>query len=271
MMRSFHTLMGCTLAASDGEIGKVREMYFDDEHWTVRYLVVTAGSWFTGRDVLIAPRSLGAVDAQGGAIAVHLTKEQVRDAPPIESDQPVSRQYEERYFQHYGWDPYWAMPGGMGMLMPTAVLNPAAFADEGSVRPREGEVSENPQPDAPSEPAGDRHLRSSHEVRGYGIHAQDGELGHVSDFILDDADWRIRYLVIATRDWLPGRHVLVAPEWIETISFSGSEVFVNLPRSTIKSAPEFDPAAPVSRAYEQRLHDHYERKAYWEAARAAAH
>ena len=210
MLRNFHTLTGCALAATDGEIGKVREMYFDDANWTMRYLVVTAGSWLTGRDVLIAPRALGEVDAQSGIIAVRLTQEQIRNAPSIDSDQPVSRHFEQQYFQHYGWDPYWAMPGGAGMMLVPSALAPApAFAPP-------PESAEDHLP----EPAGDPHLRSSQEVRKYEIRAQDGELGHVSDFVLDDADWRIRYLVIATRNWLPGKHVLLAPEWIESISFS---------------------------------------------------
>jgi hypothetical protein len=259
MLRNFNTLMGCTLAASDGEIGKVREMYFDDHEWTMRYLVVTAGSWLTGRDVLIAPRTLGEIDAQNSAITVNLTQEQVRSAPSIDTDQPVSRQFEARYYQHYGWDPYWVAPGGTGMMLVPSALAPApAFAPP-------PEDAENLESDVPPEPEGDPRLRSSHKVRGYGIHAQDGEFGHVSDFVIDDADWRVRYLVIATRNWLPGKHVLVAPEWIERISYDDGQVFVNLARSIIKEAPDFDPNLPVSRAYEQRLHDHYARKAYWDA------
>lgn len=260
MLRNFNTLTGCTLAASDGEIGNVREMYFDDHEWTIRYLVVTAGSWLTGRDVLIAPRTLGAIDAQDSTIAVRLTREQVRNAPSIDTDQPVSRQYEERYHQYYGWDPYWAIPGGAGMGMigygvPTAYL-PGDSKDR--------------QTEAPPEPDGDPHLRSSQKVRGYGIRAQDGELGHVSDFVIDDADWRVRYLAIATRNWLPGKHVLIAPDWIERISYDDGQVFVNLPRALIKDAPDYDFTAPVSRAYEERLHDHYGRKAYWEAVQGVA-
>jgi hypothetical protein len=131
------------------------------------------------------------------------------------------------------------------------------------------EVSENLQPDVAPEPQGDSHLRSYEKVRGCAIHAQDGELGHVSDFLIDDTDWRIRYLEVGTRNWLPGKHVLLALEWIERVSFDGGQVFVNLPRSAIKNAPGYDPASPLSRAYEQQLHDHYGRKTYWEAVHGA--
>ncbi len=260
MLRNFNTLMGCTLAASDGEIGKVREMYFDDREWTMRYLIVRAGSWLTGRDVLIAPRTLGAIDAQNSTIAVSLTREQVRQAPAIDTDQPVSRQYEQRYYQYYGWDPYWAIPGGAGMGMIGYGMPGAALAKD----------AENLEADVPPEPQGDSHLRSSSKVRGYGIHAQDGEFGHVSDFVIDDSDWRVRYFVIATRNWLPGKHVLVAPDWIERISYDNGQVFVNLPSSIIKDAPDYDPAAPLNRANEERLHDHYGRKTYWDAVHDVA-
>ena len=266
MLRPFQTLRGCTLAASDGEIGKVSEFYFDDEHWTVRYFVVNTGSWLFEREVLIAPRALDEVDPQGGAIAVDLTREQVRDSPPLHSDKPVSRQHEEELHRYYGWDPYWAAPGGVaGIMLPPPALVPApAFAPP-------PEASEDLGPDAqPEQRKGDPHLRSSAELMsGYTIHAQDGEIGRVEDFILDDRGWCVRYLVIHTGVWLLGKDALLAPEWIERISYERSEVFVNLPRSAIKQAPEYDAAAPLSRAFEQRLHDHYSRKGYWDAVESA--
>ncbi|MEP6669292.1 MAG: PRC-barrel domain-containing protein [Chthoniobacter sp.] len=254
MIRKFKHLIGCALAAKDGEIGKLREMLFDDHSWSIRYLVVDAGSWLLGRDVLIAPTALGEIDEQASRIVAHLDKEQVRNSPPIESEKPVSRQYEERYYRHYAWAPYWVVPGtgaGMAMMPPLTVDEP--------------EVSENLQPKVPPEDKGDPCLRSSGEVARYSIHAQDGELGHIEDFLFDDADWRIRYLVVDTRKWFPGKHVLVAPNWIQEISFETGKVFVNLPRSTIKAAPEYDDGAPISRAYEQRLVDHYGYKSYWDA------
>lgn len=256
MLRNFKTLTGSTLAASDGEIGKIQEFYFDDEQWTVRYLVVRAGSWLNGRDVLITPEALGEIDSQSQSIAVRLTTEQVREAPPVETERPVSRQYEERYHQHYGSVPYWshgAMPD-MAALFPTPVVAP----DPASVS------------DQPAEPEGDPHLRSSEAVGSYKIRTPDGELGRVSDFVIDDTDWRIRYLVIATRDWLPGKHVLVAPEWIGAILHPSGEVLVSLASSAIETAPEYDPSVPLSRPYEQRLHEHYERKAYWDEVHQAA-
>ncbi len=260
MLRPFKTLRGFTLAASDGEIGTVREFYFDDEQWKLRYFIVETGSWLTGRPVLIAPSAIGEVDAQSGVVSVNLTREQVREAPPIDSEQTVSRQREAELHSYYGWDPYWNLTGGTpGMMMPPAVA-PAAFVPD---------AAKSEQTSAEAREA-ESHLRSSAELMaGYTIHAQDGEIGQVADFILDDRDWSVRYLVIHTGVWFLGKDVLLAPEWVEGISYQTSEVFVNLPRSAIKDAPGYDANAPLDRAFEERLHDHYGRKGYWDAVQAA--
>lgn len=273
MLRAFQTLRGCSLAASDGELGNVREFYFDDQSWTVRYLVVDTGAWLNRRRVLIAPSALREVDEQSGVIGVNLTQEQVRSSPDVDSAKPVSRQQEEALHQHYGWAPHWVVPGavpGLWAPAPTAALKPEAFDDQGgppAAGPRP-EVSENLQPEVPpdsSEAQGDPHLRSSEELSRYWVHtAEDGIAGSVEDMVIDDKGWRIRYLVIDARQWLFGKSVLLAPEWIDRISFESKELFVHLPRSVIRDAPEYNPSAHISRSYEQRLHDHYGRKTYWE-------
>ncbi|MGV3533548.1 MAG: PRC-barrel domain-containing protein [Chthoniobacteraceae bacterium] len=252
MLHHLASLHGYHLAATDGEIGKVRDVYFDDHTWTVRYLIVGAGSWLTGRDVLIAPRSLGAIDLEARTIAVQLTQEQVRNSPPIETAQPISRHYEMQFHEYYGWDPYWMNAAGVPGLwapFPPAVMPPM------------------PPPDAEQhaidESKRDPHLRSVEEVSGYGIHAQDGEIGHVTDFIADDAAWRIRYMAVKTGVLMFGRTVLLSPEWIERISFDRKEVFVNMPQQAIKEAPEYDETAPITREFEESLHRHYDRQAYW--------
>jgi uncharacterized protein YrrD len=249
MLHHLASLHGYHLAATDGEIGKVRDVYFDDHTWTVRYLIVGAGSWLTGRDVLIAPRSLGAVDPENRTIAVQLTQEQVRNSPPIETAQPISRHYEMQFHQYYGWDPYWMNAAGVPGLW--APFPPAVMP----IDPPPQEVDESKR---------DPHLRSVEEVTGYGIHAQDGEIGHVTDFIADDTAWRIRYMAVKTGILMFGRTVLLSPEWIERISFDRKEVFVNVPQQAIKEAPEYDETAPVAREFEESLHRHYNRQAYWQ-------
>jgi hypothetical protein len=244
MLRPFTDIKNFALAATDGEIGKVKELYFDDKNWTVRYVVVDTGGWLTGRKVLLAPRSFGMIDQEAKRITVHLTREQIENSPSIDADKPVSRQHEEEWHRYYGYPGYWMMPEAIAFgVAPLAETVSAAR-------------------EAKNEEHGDPHLRSTSEVTGYSIHATDGDIGHVDDFIVDDGDWAIRYVVIS-RSWWPGKKVMLSSEWIERVSWDARQIFVPLSRETIKGAPDWDDTQPLSRADEQRLFDYYEMRGYW--------
>ncbi len=245
MLNTAKILKGYSLHSLDGEIGKVKEFYFDDRHWAVRYLVADTGGWLTGRQVLISPYALAAVNKEEQYITVDLTKKQIEDSPSLDSDKPVSQQFEESYYGHFGWPLYWAGPNMWG---------PSPFI----IRDRE-EWKESSK----SEKAWDPHLRSTHEVSGYHIQAADGEVGHVEDFIIEDETWAIRYLIIDTQNWWPGNKLLVSPQWIERVNWSESKVFVNVPRETIKESPGYTAELLLTREYEARLHRHYNRQGYW--------
>lgn len=239
MLLSINGLTGLGLAATDGEIGKVTGFYFDDYAWTIRYLVVQTGRWL-GRRVLISPSVVGHPDAPHGVLPVQLSRDQVRESPDVDTDKPVSRQLEETIAGHYGWPVWYVLPGAPVPMPPVS----APSADPASYDP---------------------HLRSTGEVTGYHIRARDGEIGHVEDFVLDDGEWCIRYLVVDTKNWLPGRKVLVLPSLIQKIDWAASEVHLDLTRERIERSPEFHPAEPVNRAYEEQLVDYYGRPAYWQA------
>ena len=245
MLIKAKTLAGYKLESLDGEFGEVQEFYFDDRHWTIRYLIANTGTWLTGRQVLISPYALVAAINAEHHIAVDLTKKQIEDSPPLNSDKPVSRQFEESYYGYYGWPIYWNGPAMWGSY---------------SYIPRDRETWKTPIKGAKT---WDQHLRSTDNVRGYEIQAIDGEIGHVEDFVIDDETWAIRYLVVATRNWWPGKKVLVSPQWIERVSWSESKVFVNLSREAIKQSPEHTEASLLNRDYETGLHRHYNRKGYW--------
>ncbi|MGI8965948.1 MAG: PRC-barrel domain-containing protein [Limisphaerales bacterium] len=245
MLKTAKTLKGYKLDSLDGEIGEVKEFYFDDRHWTIRYLVANTGSWLTGRQVLISPHALVAAIKEEKHIAIDLTKKQIEDSPSLNSDKPVSRQFEEAYYGYYGWPMYWSGPNMWGPY-PYIVRAP-----EKQNKSNQGGK------------AWDAHLRSTDAVRGHYIQAADGEIGHVEDFIIDDETWAIRYLVIDTRNWWPGKKVLVSPHWIERVSWSESKVFVNLLRESIKQSPEYTEASLLTRDYETGLHRHYNRQGYW--------
>ena len=242
MLRSSRELIGYVLNAKDGSIGRVKDFYFDDEAWLIRYMVADTGTWLLGRKVLIIPDMLCEPDWSRHIFPVKLTKDQIKKSPSIEKEKPVSRQNEIELLDFYGWAPYWATTGtAVQAAIPT--LLPRSVIKRGKIDP---------------------HLRSIREVTGYNIHATDNGIGHVDDFIVDDKWWAIRYMVIDTRNWLPGKKVLISPDWIERVHWEERTVHINHDRETIKNSPEFDPSEPVNRECECRLYDYYGRPKYWE-------
>ena len=244
MLVKAETLKGYKLDSLDGEIGKVREFYFDDQYWTIRYLVADTGNWLMDRQVLISPHALVAVNHEEQYISVDLTKKQIEDSPSLETDKPVSRQFEEAYYRYHGLPTYWSGPYMWGAY-PNIVRDREEEGESTQVEP-----SQN----------WDAHLRSTHDVSGHHVEAPDGAVGHVEDFIIDEETWAIRYLVIDTRNWWPGKKVLISPQWIERVSWDESKVFVSVPRETIKQAPEYTEESPLTQDYEAELHRHYDRQ-----------
>ncbi len=248
MLRDINGLKGLTIHATDGELGEVDDFCFDDQTWNLRYLVVRTGGWLAKRKVLISTAALKREpDWRARALPVLLTREQVRNSPDIDADKTVTRLHELELHRHYAWPLYWGegfYAGSMsgGTLFPE---NPEAEERAGATQDRE----------TPPE----THLQSTSAVTGYRLHAADGTIGHVENFIIDDAKWAIRYLVAGTGNWLPGRQVLVSPHWIESVDWETSEVFVDLTRLAIEASPQYDPSQPVSEDYEGELYDHYGR------------
>jgi PRC-barrel domain protein len=258
MLRPVSELRGLTIQATDGDIGHVDQFYFEDETWTVRYLVVDTGTWLPGRQVLISPVALGEIDWHGHKLPVNLTRKQVEESPDIDTDKPVSRQHERDYFQYYGWPYYWIGSGlwGSGMY-------PGFLATPVPAAPVEGHETGSQQE------SGDPHLRATGEVAGYRVQAHDGEIGHVDDFVVDIHTWALRYVVVDTRNWWPGRKVLLPTAWIESVSWAEEAMKVDLSRQTIKDAPAWNPPEPITREYEARLYGYYGRPNYWDAPEVA--
>lgn len=257
MLRSITALEGYTIRAADGDIGTAVDFLFDDQHWTIRYVVVHTGGWLSGRRVLISPIAILNTDWDDQRIDLALTRAQVEHSPPIAADQPVSRQKELEYSTYYGYQPYWGGAGvwGYGMY-------PAALATPGFLPGTPLTTPPPAEPDVDQTVQGDPHLRSTEHVMSYLIQAQDGQLGHVDDFLVDDAHWTLRYMVVDTKTWWPGKKVLVAPAWVSGVEWESFQVHVDLPRKIIKHAPEFDPYTPVRDAYETELSTYYQRQGY---------
>lgn len=217
------TLYGNRLGASDGDIGHVKDIYFDDRRWHVRYVVADTGSWLPRRQVLLSPHAFGALEQQKKILQINLTRKQIEDSPPIDSHRPVSRQYEGEYFRYYGWPVYWVGDGFGGL---------GGFPGVISV-PAERELHEHKQtkPDDP-------HLRSTRAVAGYQVHAFDGTAGHVTDFLVDDKTWAIREVIVQTGHWFSAKKVRISPRDIERISYEQSAIFVVLTQDDFIAADE---------------------------------
>lgn len=255
MLNSVSYLDGSKIMATDDEIGHVKEVYFDDRAWTIRYLVVDTGAWMPGREVLVSPYSVIQPPGSGKMIDVSLTRAQVEKSPVVDTHKPVSRQHENEYLRYYAFPDYWEGTDLWGMtalpLLPPPL--PVSVESAAEVDLRQAKV-----------PARDAHLRSSAEVAGYEIQAADGSIGHVKDFVFDDESWRIRYLVVDTRNWWPGgKKVLLATHWIERIDWSDQTVHTTLTREQVKQSPAYEEAEPINRDYEKRLHQAYGREGYW--------
>ena len=263
MLRNTKDLKNLAIQATDGEIGHVKDMYFDDDAWVLRYFVVETGSWLASRKVLVSPMAVQEPDWQGGSLPVNITTAQVEGSPPVDTDKPVSRQHEEDYFGYYGYANYWGGTGlwGEGMY-PYGVLPPYITSDPDWTA-RQREDAEALRTERARQRHGDPHLRSCNAVMGYHLLASDGEIGHIAGFLLDEVTWAIRYLVVDTSNWWIGNKVLIAPSWISGVHWSSETATVALGRAAIQASPPFDPDAVLDRDWETRLHAHYSTLGYW--------
>ncbi len=204
--------------ANDGEISQVDDLFFDDERWGLRYFVVNTGGWLSGRRVLISPSTVDASASTEKSLRVRLSRKQVEQSPDVDTKKPISRQYEEILAEYYGAPLYWA---------PEATAMPVN--ERGAQAARELERAERS--------VGESHLHSSDEVRGYAIEAPDGAIGHVEDILVDDADWSVADLVVDTKNWLPGKEVLIPPSAVTDIDWRGRQVRLRMRREDIENRP----------------------------------
>jgi len=263
VLRNVKDMIGFAIEATDGALGHVRDFYFDNEAWVIRYLVVETGSWLSSRKVLVSPYSMGEPNWSSEKLPVRLTRDQVRASPSIDTDKPVSRRNELDFGGYYGYPNYWGSTGLWGAGYYPGTMYPGAgggvseHAAEQGYRNRMEHLADQHSNDDP-------HLRSCNAVIQYHIHAADGDIGHVQGMLVDEKSWAIRYLVINTSNWWLGHEVLVAPEWITEVNWPQRTVNVDLSRQAIKESPHWDPALLPDRPQEAKVYQHYGRKGYWE-------
>ena len=235
------------LVSLDGEIGKVKDFYFDDSYWTIRYVIVDTGTWLTEKQVLISPYAIRDYLTDTGDIEVSLNKKQIENSPAEDTHKPVSRQFEDSYNTYYEFPTYW-----VGSYIWGSVPHIVHGIN----------VSDKTKHDTA---AYESHLRSTDEVTRYRIHATDGKIGHVEDFLIDSKTWTIRYLIVDTKNWWPGKKVLISPEWIKKISWLDGEVYISLTQDQIKKSGEYFEESVLEREYEESLFELYSKRPYWES------
>ena len=217
-------LRGTAIQATDGPIGTLHDVYFDDEIWAIRYFVVDTGRWLAGRKVLILPRALLAWSPSETSLQLSLSKEQIQGSPTADSDPPVSRQRSIQFGSNYGWPmapgvvmPHFADAFGAGAVFPPPRVPEAEPSADG----RATDEKHNP------------HLRSMNEVVGYKIEARDGGSGRVVDFSLDLAAVRITSLLVSTMDRLAEFPVPVGVHEVEAIRWEDQRVRIGLSESAL--------------------------------------
>lgn len=253
MLRHELQISGYAVHASDGAIGTVSDFLFDDATWSVRWLVIDTGNWLPGRKVLLPPSALAHVNHIGRQFSVRLTRQQVKECPDVESDLPVSRQSETDIYNYYGWSPYWGAGSYQGMVGYGGGVLGALAGERPSLELMQREKAIDDARRSKDDPA----LRSAREVTGYRIHASDGEIGHVEDFLVEDDDWTIHYLIVDTQNWWPGKKVLISPMSVRKIDWVDGQVSLGADRKKVKDSPAYDPSMMVYPVYEKNFHNHY--------------
>ncbi len=248
MLISYSRIKLSSLDGSDGNIGTISDMIVDGDQWAVRYIQVNIGKWLPGRIVPLQPDSIVERDWAIPLAKTNVSADAIENSPEVRSPRPVSRAMEVELAKHFDWQPYWS--GGFGHeLGGVPPLSPSLVIDK-----KKQQEIESTQVN----------LRSANEVIGYKVHEADGEMGSVYDLIVDDLAWLVRYIVVDTGNWLPGKKVMLAASWIEQISWTEKAMHLDLTKDQVRGMPQYDPEQAVNRQHEEQLYDYYGRPVYWQ-------
>lgn len=257
MLRSVKSLKNYSLAAKDGHIGHLLTLYFDDQNWSVKYLVVDTGNWLPGKKILLTSNVVGEPDWADKSIFVSLTKNQILTSPTLDTNIPVSEQHKkhENIFQ-----------GAMHFFIHNETQKQKSFAEELRIEtdvPEMGAEILDIKHDEVHGKSFDPHLRSCQRIKGYHIQTLDKELGHIEDFIIDDETWEIKQIVVATKNWVPGRMVMCPPDLVTQIDCEVSKICLNITAADLYHLPEFDVHLPANKVMETRFYDYAGKPMYW--------
>jgi hypothetical protein len=233
VLQSIKQLKRCRVLSAESQVGVIEGVYFDIDHWIVHSLVVATGGWRCRRKVLISPDTVNFIDSSTRTVALNLTRAQIERRSNLLSDTPRSRRVGAEYQSHYGslehWPPrrYWAF-GAMPV-----VASEALTREKVAQFPRAAKAADRPSLQRP--------LRRSQELIGYHIEATDAAVGRLEDFLVDEATWTTRHIVLRISKGLLSRQVLVSPDWIRSVNGVERKLFVQLCREEIERGPACDP------------------------------
>jgi hypothetical protein len=256
-------LKGTIVRATDGDVGKVDQFYFDDQSWAVRYIVIAIGRLFGERKILFSPGGAKRIDSDG--LHVGATVSQIHNSPGIDTEKPVSRVMEQELHDFYGWPYYWNFPVNYDSMGIPLYRGYNEF--KGPMARIEEQLEEKWM--EAKKRAEQSHLRSSGEVIGYDVSARNDIVGITEELLVDADQWVIRYLIVDLGSIVPGRKVLIASPWIQEISWETKRLFTDIAGEAIRHGPPFNPAIPIDKGFETRLFDYYEKPHYWESEAAS--
>lgn len=263
-MRELSTLLGMQVKSAKGEnMGKVKDILYDDREWTSRYLVVDTGGLFKRNEILISPIVVSDIHSDDG-ITLRMHHEEIEDSPKLESRLPISRQMEKTYVSYFGWPTYWVTPLSVEGVPPISrPEHGKGWRDPAQPEKSSIQISEQREKKARSSGQIEANLRSFNELLGYEVSSLDEGFGKVDDILQEEDSWKIRYFSIKTRKWLPSKSVLLAIEWVDQISWTHESIQVSLPSKQIKDSPSYTSASKLTRSQEKALYRHYGREGYW--------
>jgi len=230
MLQLVSTLIGYEVESSDGSIGTVRDILFDDVTWKMRWLAIDTGDWITRRHVLIHPSAIGLVDKGGKFLQVKIARNLINGAPALKKDQAVTMQFEASLYAYFDVEPEW---------------NSTIFGERAA-------------PEASASHDCDPHLCSFKATHGFHNEARDGSIGHMDDVVIETLDWLIHYLVVTTANWGTGARVLISPYAVEHISAAEKNIRLNLTQEQVTSSPHWDPHVLIDDSYLALIHAHYD-------------
>ncbi|ASJ70893.1 PRC-barrel domain-containing protein [Granulosicoccus antarcticus] len=250
-LRHYDVKSGTQTSPSDDNetLGNIHDIYFDDDTWAIKWFVVETGHWYSSNKILLDSKYFTQVSPATRTFHVSISKADIENAPSVDEHHPVGEQRKsELLYTSFGQDTLF-FPGYSGVLMPQTLIERSAVLAEQEMDKQEADVSDADY--------ADRHLRSASEILGYTVSAINGELGPVTDLVINTDQWNITLLALDTSKWLPDRTVVITPESIERISWEESKLFVTMSKQTIEKSPQLCDLKAIKTSYVSTLSDYY--------------